>query len=406
MTMALRLLFVLLAIANVGHAENVRIVSGRVLDQSGKPVARADISFFWRANGSPKDKNGKAYDLSSLEAQRIYWGNVGKMEPFWENPVPAKTGTDGRFLMKVHSRFHAVMAMDPNRSHGGIVILPKGSEKFDVEIRLAPLVRVKCALEGPRARQRPRWSCITALLPDDPTQPLDTTRLVMCGSFDARFEMSLPPGRYLLHGYTFNQDEIAELIPDKEILLTGKTSEVDVGTLHLAPFRLKVTGRIERAKAAGTWVDYTKHYGEPAPQWHVVDARGVKTDVQISDFRGKWVLVDFWGLSCAPCLSQGIPRLMKFYEEHRAQRDRFEILAICIDEEGDLKSIADLDKKLKPLVEHVWGKPLPFPILLDPSFTTCERYGLSGLGAVVLIDPEGRLVKGDESVLAAKLKER
>ena len=128
-------------------------------------------------------------------------------------------------------------------------------------------------------------------------------------------------------------------------------------------------------------------------------------DAQISDFQGKWLLVYFWGLPCYPCMSRGIPNLMKFYEEHRTQRDRFEILALCMDVEGEVKSVSDLDKKLQPVVKNVWGKPLPFPILLDPSFTTWERYGLPAFGVPILIDPQGNLVKGDETVLAEKLKE-
>ncbi|MGE5191819.1 MAG: TlpA family protein disulfide reductase, partial [Deltaproteobacteria bacterium] len=142
------------------------------------------------------------------------------------------------------------------------------------------------------------------------------------------------------------------------------------------------------------------------PQWNVTDARGVKKDVQIADFRGKWLLVGFWGLTCTPCLRREMPKLMEFYEEHEAQRDQFEILALCIDVDGEVKSIAELDKKLQPIVKHVWGKQLPFPVLLDPTFKTWERYGLPGLGTVILIDPEGKLVEGDASVLAAKLKQR
>jgi hypothetical protein len=43
-------------------------------------------------------------------------------------------------------------------------------------------------------------------------------------------------------------------------------------------------------------------------------------------------------------------------------------------------------------------------VLLDPTFTTWERFGLPGLGTVILIDPDGNLVKGDETVLAEKLQ--
>ena len=69
--------------------------------------------------------------------------------------------------------------------------------------------------------------------------------------------------------------------------------------------------------------------------------------------------------------------------------------------------MADVDRALEPIVKNVWGgKTLPFPILLDSTFQTWERFGLPGLGTVILIDPEGRLTKGDEDVLAEKLKER
>jgi hypothetical protein len=62
---------------------------------------------------------------------------------------------------------------------------------------------------------------------------------------------------------------------------------------------------------------------------------------------------------------------------------------------------------VQPIVKHVWGgTPLPFPILLGNTFQTWERFGLPGLGTVLLIDPEGNLLKGDEAVLAEKLKER
>ena len=72
-----------------------------------------------------------------------------------------------------------------------------------------------------------------------------------------------------------------------------------------------------------------------------------------------------------------------------------------------MKSIADVDKALEPIVKPIWGgKSLPFPILLDPTFKTWERFGLPGLGTVVLIDPEGKLMKGDEAVLAEKFQER
>ena len=68
-------------------------------------------------------------------------------------------------------------------------------------------------------------------------------------------------------------------------------------------------------------------------------------------------------------------------------------------------SPADVDKAIAPIVKNVWGgKQLPFPILFDPTFKTWETFGIDGLGTTILIDPEGKLVEGDEKTLAAKLR--
>ena len=59
------------------------------------------------------------------------------------------------------------------------------------------------------------------------------------------------------------------------------------------------------------------------------------------------------------------------------------------------------------MIEKRWkGKSLPFPILLDASGATVKSYGIQAFPTLVLIDPEGRVVKGgSEALLAEKLKE-
>jgi thiol-disulfide isomerase/thioredoxin len=228
------------------------------------------------------------------------------------------------------------MAMDQSRQRGGLVLLPKGYAGAPLEIRIGPLVKVRGKFEGPQAGQSPGWTHVYTLVPADPTRPLHTNRLGSCGSYEGRFEMSLPPGRYLLNGY--NEQFNLRLNPDKEIVLSQQTPEVDLGVVRLsADISMD---RVKRSKASGAWGDYTKHFGQQPPRWYINDARGVKKDVQLSDFKGKWVLLDFWGFGCRPCLWTGLPKLTKFYEDHAAQRDRFEILAICCDYDNEFKTIA------------------------------------------------------------------
>jgi len=40
---------------------------------------------------------------------------------------------------------------------------------------------------------------------------------------------------------------------------------------------------------------YQGLYGKEPPAWNVTGARGVSRDVKLSDFKGKWVLLEFWG---------------------------------------------------------------------------------------------------------------
>ncbi|SIO65662.1 AhpC/TSA family protein [Singulisphaera sp. GP187] len=404
-----RSVLILLIFMTGAQANEPREIRGRVVDEAGKPVADAAVGFFWRANGASVDRDGKPYDLTKAENVRLFWGRLGEMEPTGR-AQPTKTGADGRFSIKDPDPYFAVMAMDSSRRQGGIALLPKSEGDELLEIRLVPLVTVRGSLEGPGPGQQPSWTHVYVHLPEDPIRPLHSTRFVSCGSFEAKFEFRLPPGKYTLQAYSQFADKDAfegELVPDKAFVLGTESTDCDLGRLRLVPHRPTRQTLEEQAKANGSWNDYTQHYGESPPRWHATDARGVSKDVRMADFRGKWVLLDFWGLGCRPCLSEDLPRLIRFYEEHAPQRDQFEILSICIDFDGELKSMADVDRALAPIVKHVWGgKTLPFPILLDPTFKTWERFGLPGLGTAILIDPDGKLIKGDESVLAEKLKER
>ena len=103
-------------------------------------------------------------------------------------------------------------------------------------------------------------------------------------------------------------------------------------------------------------------------------------------------------------MSGSLPRLMEFYAKHEADRDRFEIVAF---HDASAKSFAEMDEKLKPVIEKRWkGKSLPFPILLDASGATVKGYGIQAFPTLILIDPDGHVVRGgSEALLEEKLKE-
>ncbi len=394
-------LAILVLAQTTSHAEDYR-VTGRVVDANGDPVRHAMVSSFWRANGSPTTSDGQPYDLTDKEQNISFWGNVGDMQPF---QTPVETEGDGRFTLTLPDRIIHLFAMDESREHAGIVEIQKrDGNGEDVEICMRPVITVSGKMESGVPGKTVDWSHVYVELPFDQTNPLAMRRVVSCGSYGGRFEFRLPPGTYQIDAYA-NSDRDLEHIDLRVnfppvITIGGAEREIDVGTLKLAnepPGRQLLE---ENAKERGRWRDYTKHYGEPAPNWHAVDTRGIPKHAKIKDFRGKWLVIDFWGLGCAPCLANGIPKMMKFYDVHADRRDDFEIVGVCIDIHGDINDLQTLDDALAPIVTHVWdGRKIDFPIVLDNTFQTWERYGIPGLGTVLLVDPNGNLYEGDETTL-------
>ena len=84
---------------------------------------------------------------------------------------------------------------------------------------------------------------------------------------------------------------------------------------------------------------------------------------------------------------------MAFYEKYEAHRDKFEILAF---HSASAKTFEELDPKMKGIIAKQWkGRNLPFPVLLDATGESLRRFSIKALGTHVLIDPSGKVVKGN-----------
>lgn len=97
--------------------------------------------------------------------------------------------------------------------------------------------------------------------------------------------------------------------------------------------------------------------------------------VTLSSFKGKYVLLYFWGSWCHWCI-KGAPGLNKFYEEYK---DKVEIIGIaCNDREPALKKVIK-DNNIQ------WNN---FLETNDLSF----QYGITGFPTKILIDPNGKVI--------------
>ncbi len=393
----------ILALASQLALSQDRLVTGRVLDTHGMPVANATVSTFWRANGSSRKPDGTTFDLNDKAQLHEYWGRHGQME----SDQATRTNEDGSFAVSLNWRERALFAMDRDRTYGGIVEVSDATSD-PLVVQLTRLVTVTGEFRTSIASKSINWSHAYVELPPNEKNPLATNRLVSCGSFDRHFEVRLPPGTYHLDAYGVS-DPIAlvtdlRVHPAPKFTVRSTDTKLDIGILDLTSSPPGLDSLKGESIMKSRWQDYTKHYGELAPQWHSVDGRGIDHKKNLMGLRGKWVLLDFWGMSCKPCLGHGIPKMMEFYERNSKSKARFEIVGVCIDFSGEIDQMSKLDKALSSVETHVWkGKKIPFPVVLDNTFNTWERYGIPGLGTMVLIDPNGRIVKGDESTLQAIL---
>ncbi len=98
--------------------------------------------------------------------------------------------------------------------------------------------------------------------------------------------------------------------------------------------------------------------------------------VQLEQFRGSVVLVDFWASWCSTCL-HSMPAYDKLMARF-AGRD-FTVIAISVDEnEADAQHFIALH-------------PVHFITLIDSGGTIAERFGLKGMPTSYLIGGDGRV---------------
>jgi thiol-disulfide isomerase/thioredoxin len=103
--------------------------------------------------------------------------------------------------------------------------------------------------------------------------------------------------------------------------------------------------------------------------------------VSLSDFRGKWVIVNYWATWCPPCLDE-IPDLVALYE---ANRDSVVVLGVNYEEvnQGYLEQFVESQLISYPVVH---SEPVPVtplgPVL--------------GLPTTYIISPQGERVARQE----------
>jgi thiol-disulfide isomerase/thioredoxin len=101
-------------------------------------------------------------------------------------------------------------------------------------------------------------------------------------------------------------------------------------------------------------------------------------EVRLSDFRGEWVVVNYWATWCAPCRKE-IPDLAKMNDE----REDITVLGLAYEELEDADFIAFLE-----------DYEVSYPILKVDVYAPPEPFGAPvALPTTIILNKQGRAVK-------------
>ena len=168
----------------------------------------------------------------------------------------------------------------------------------------------------------------------------------------------------------------------RDVVVPGGEGPIDVAPLALGP------------------PDHREWFGKPAPEIAAKDLDTGKP-VMLADFRGKVVVLDFWGYWCGPCTGS-MPYLISCGASSPAGRSRS---SPCTTSPCGL--VPNTTRRSPPPGRIFWsGHDLPFRVLLDRpdekqpedrdpegTGTTVNRYGITGFPSLFVIAADGTFVE-------------
>ncbi len=234
------LLIVAGALLATSRAQDEKEFHGVVVDADGKPAADVPVDTYWAV----KD---------------------GKLAP----RAGTRTDAEGRFKIKIRcyaKRPAPLMAVDKDVARGAAVALDIENPDVEVTLKLVPMVPVRGEITS-KDLGAPIAGCFVNV---SHAKAIIGLVGIDCSG---KFSLQLPPGEYRL---TLRATDCIAA-REKTVTIAADAKELDLGTTDLAPTVL------------------AKLYGKAPPEWSVSDARGVDKAVKLADFKGKWVLLEFWG---------------------------------------------------------------------------------------------------------------
>lgn len=127
--------------------------------------------------------------------------------------------------------------------------------------------------------------------------------------------------------------------------------------------------------------------GDKAPDFQLqqINANNELEKIQLSDLKGKGVMLNFWATWCKPC-EQEMPYMEELYPQYKDQG--IEIVAVSLD--GTELVVQQFIDKYN----------LTFPIPHDKKNVVNELYKIGPIPTTYFINPEGEIVEKVEGALS------
>jgi thiol-disulfide isomerase/thioredoxin len=171
----------------------------------------------------------------------------------------------------------------------------------------------------------------------------------------------------------------------------GKPVVMRIGSRYVsiesADFKAHTFTMKERTASEYTLIEV--RVGSPIEDFTFTDFDGKSR--KLSEFRGKHVLLDFWGSWCKPCV-EDVPAMKDAYERFRGRG--FEIVGLDFEHGQSADKVRPFLKEKD--VRWVNGTPESVRELVE------DRFRVSAFPTLILLDPDGKVLETSSAPLRGK----
>ncbi len=285
-------------------------------------------------------------------------------------PISVTADSDGRFQAERQLDALVVFAAEPDQKLGAIVTV--GALDGEIAIPIGPMATAAGILvdehKRPLANTQLNWGRRVYL---------DGERTIFMTCFGPKV-VTDAAGRFKLPSLVVGQEYEIGIQRDNQFPEAGavrpeKAELIELGTLQVGAYR---------SASSEDMSSFTKTAPGPGAVAPSIEASTLDgKSITLADFRGKYVLLDFWATWCRPCIAE-IPQLQAVHETYGNDKT-FAILSLSIDEKIDEPKKFQEKRKL-PWTQAFLGGSIQGP--------TPASFGVRAIPALVLVGPDGKII--------------